>query len=93
MRRRKPPKVRVKDGQLKVAWGTDEDGNVGLVICNGPGVPRADGWMILGAFWHDRRRVTLDESLVFDPSFIKELEERGYDLKTLRFTIEKKPAD
>jgi hypothetical protein len=29
----------------------------------------------------------------FDPSFVKELEARGYDVTTLRCSVERKPVD
>lgn len=77
--------VTPKEDQLKVAYGRDPDSkDVELQYCWGPnegGGKRAVNMMI--HHWnhlkgHDGK------------SFIEELEARGYDITTLKFTIEKK---
>jgi hypothetical protein len=42
-------------------------------------------------FCSDRQRWDYEKNgMAFDPSFVKELENRGYDIKTLKFSIQKK---
>jgi hypothetical protein len=55
----------------------------------------ADGHLAYGMFCGDRLRRAPGENPPwdFDLSFVKELERRGYDLTTLRFSIERKPTD
>jgi hypothetical protein len=52
----------------------------------------ADGHLAYGAFCGERMRFAPGQTppFDFDPSFVKELETRGYDLTTLRFSVERK---
>ena len=50
-----------------------------------------DGHLLYGLLCADRQRYDyIDKTVVFDPSFVKELERRGYDTTTLRFSVEKR---
>lgn len=59
--------------------------------------PRScDGSLAYGHFCAKRLRRAPGETPPwdFDPSFVKELEARGYDTQTLRFSVERrKPAE
>lgn len=83
-KRRKPPK-RMKDGELSASYGYlhDEDGEA-IYYTNGPGCRSADARVLAHA---------IEGVEVYDKkSLVKVLEDRGYDLKTIRFTIQKKPV-
>jgi hypothetical protein len=55
------------------------------VIYTAPSKP--DNWLLFNAFATKRYRAA---SAVWDASFLEELEKRGYDLRTIRFSIKKK---
>jgi hypothetical protein len=55
--------------------------------------PRShDGMALWGALAMKRARVDIGKpfGVVYDPSFLEELDARGYDLTTLRFSVQKK---
>lgn len=83
---------RPKEGQIKVAWGYTADDGEAIYYCRGKGVPKVDGAMV-----HDmlasKRAHPVPGALFgveWEPSFLEELEARGYDVKTLKISIEKK---
>ena len=83
-KRRKPPK-RMKDGELSVSYGyLRDESSEAIYYTNGPGCHSADARVMAHAFEgveiHDGK------------SLAKVLEARGYDMTTLRFTIQKKPV-
>lgn len=93
MKRWRIPKA--KPGELRACWGKP-DRYSGPDICYawGDGVPSADASLLHLTI--STERMTFDFPTTghkFDPSFIKELETRGYDLTTLRFSIQKKSAN
>lgn len=81
-------KIKAKDGELRVAWGYDEDGEgPDLCFAWGEGTKKADSWLLHGALslgHYDRIR---DK---YDPNLLTELKNRGYDLSTLVISIRKK---
>jgi len=77
--------VTPKENQLKVAYGRDPDSkDVELQYCWGenPGGGRRDVNMMIHHWNHLKGHD--------GKSFIEELEARGYDITTLKFTIERK---
>jgi len=79
-KRRKPPK-RMKDGELSVSFGYLRGHGEDIYYTNGLGTSTADARCLSSAF---------ENAVVHDgKSLRKLLEERGYDLKTLLFTIQK----
>lgn len=83
MKKRLRPPV-TKPGQLRAYWGRSEPGAKPTVIYTwgAGGACKADGRILMTA---------LEEAKVFGgKSLVQELEARGYDLSTLRFTIEMK---
>jgi hypothetical protein len=76
---------KVIEGQIKFQRGKI-DGEIDMCIFYGDGTPRCDRALIMNVFCADR--LTWDRRA--EPSFIEELELRGYDLDTLKFSIEKK---
>lgn len=72
---------RTKPGQIKVQRGK-LDAAIDICIYYGEGVPRCDRALIFNKLGSG--------SSYREKSFFEELEARGYDLDTLRFSIEKK---
>ena len=73
-----------KPGELKVAFGKEPHYNPDLFYCHGgDGATSQDGQM-LGLFFERTDGL-------WDRTLRKELEARGYDITTLKFTIKKKP--
>lgn len=74
---------------LMVRWSKREND----LLFHHPG-PKPDGHLLYAALCGDRWRPDWEEMRVggvHDPSFVKELEARGYDLTTLRFSVRLKP--
>lgn len=91
MKRYRAPKV--TEGQIKLQKGR-VDGEVDICIFYGEGIPSCDIALVMNAFTSKRMHFDYSKRLPeFDLSFIEELEARGYDLDTLRFSIEKKIID
>ncbi len=88
------PKVfgapRPRAGQLKVQWGKVEDSDPDLVFAGGEGVPREDRHLMHSALDNVRWMGPLHDKWAFEPSILEELEARGYDITTLKISIEKK---
>lgn len=88
MKRYRRPKV--VEGQIKFQKGKI-DGDVDICIFYGDNVPRCDRALVMNAFCSKRVSVKLEDGKpVFSKSFIDELEDRGYDIDSLRFSIDRK---
>ena len=83
MKRYRAPKV--VEGQIKMQMGKTY-GDVDMCIFYGDNVPRCDRALVMNAICSD----TLTWDSKTKPSLMDELERRGYDLNTLRFSIEPK---
>jgi hypothetical protein len=81
-----------KPGQLVAKWGrASREDLPDLSYAWGEGVPRADARMLDTAFTAQRMSRSFPTmEVVYEPSFLEELEARGYDISTLRFSIQKK---
>ena len=67
------------------------DGDVDICVFFGDDVPSCDRALVMQAFCSKRQRTDLRTMMpTWDDSFIEELEKRGYDIDTLRFSIDKK---
>lgn len=84
--RRRPPK-RMKDGELSVSYGYTREQGEDVYFTNGPGCPSPDARLLHFFFEHVKPVSVLTGQE--DLPLLKELERRGYDLKTLRFAIQK----
>jgi len=86
-RRYRAPKAR--RGQLKAQWGKLPGDSPEIIYAWGDGCHRGDGGlihsMLTSPIYHffDHR---------YGPSYLEQLEERGYDITTLKFSIEKKSS-
>ncbi|MBF8177700.1 hypothetical protein [Herminiimonas contaminans] len=73
-----------KPGELKIAYGKERHDDPDLMICWGAGgATKRDSHVLFHFFYH----VALPES---GTNLVKELEARGYDITTLKFSIMKK---
>ena len=83
--RRRVRRVQAKPGRLLAQWGRDDDGGVGVVYASGGGaVSIPDARMLSIAFDYVKG--------VHGTTLVEELEKRGFDLTTLRFSIERKAS-
>lgn len=78
---------RARPGQLKAQWGKLKDDNPDICYVWGEGVPKADSHLLHNTI-SSKRHHPFDNS--WSDGFLEELEKRGYDLTTLKFSIEKK---
>jgi hypothetical protein len=75
-----------KRGQIVVAWATEKGNYPELMYCyQGNQMMKRDINLLMSAFG--------TQPLLFGKTLIEELTERGYDLSTFRFSIEKLPQD
>jgi hypothetical protein len=75
-----------KSGQIVVGWATEKHSDPGLVYCRlGDRLMSRDTNM-LGNFFETQLGL-------HGRTLIEELKERGYDLSTFRFSIQKLPLD
>lgn len=88
MKKYRAPKA--KPGELKMQYGKLPYDSPDICMTWGDGCSKRDGnylyWMLCC-----KRQVFKDGKMEFDPSFIEELEARGYDVTTIKFSIQKKP--
>ena len=84
-KRYRAPKI--KDGELKAQWGKLQHDNPDIIIVNGQGVPKHDAYLLYNTLCSERYSPFLKER---KKPFYEELESRGYDLTTLKFSIQKK---
>ena len=85
MKRWRAPKAR--RGQLKVQWGKLRHDSPDIIYTHGDGTSRADS-RLLHFMFSQGHYSPLDKT--FGKSLYDELESRGYDLTTLKFSISKK---
>lgn len=97
MKRWRTPKA--KEGQLLARWGKLRHASPDLVFAWGHGVPKCDASLLYGVFGAKQVRIAFNDedrkksggrSYYFDKTLAEELTERGYDITTLRFSIERK---
>ena len=76
-----------KTGEIIVKRGK-LDGEVDICIYYGDDVPICDRTLVANMLFSKVQRTDFKTMLpVFSPSFLEELELRGYDLDTLRFSV------
>lgn len=84
--------LKAKPGELRVYYGkADRWSGPDVCFAWGDGVQKPDAHLLYGAL--SMKRMTTDfpnTGHKWDPSLIEELEARGYDIATLRFSISKK---
>lgn len=80
---------KAKPGELKAQWGKQPDDSPDLCYAwGGTGAQRCDAHLIHQVFTCDRYGFKGYDDR--EPSFLKELEKRGYDITTFRFSIKQK---
>ncbi len=86
MRRPKP----AKPGELKAQWGKLPHNDPDICyLWGGGGAASGDGHLLHGMFSGYGHRKG-DSGIVEHDGFLKELEARGYDLTTLKFSVQQK---
>ena len=74
--------------QLVVFWSKREQD----FLIRYPSSP--DGHLACSIFTSERQRYDYEQrEVVFDKSFVAELESRGYDTTTLRFSVKRRPRE
>lgn len=92
-RRRRAPIA--KPGELRMGWGAAERGDKEDVCyaCGGAGADKSDAHLLHTALGCERFSPSFGHpGFAVEKSLLKELEERGYDLSTLRLSIRRKAA-
>jgi hypothetical protein len=84
-KRYRAPKT--KDGELKIYYGKLPHNSPDIIYSRGNGVPRCDSSLLHLVLGSQRHNV-IDDS--WDISLFDELEKRGYDIETIKFSIMKK---
>ena len=90
MKRWRAPKA--KPGELKAQWGKVE-GDEDLAFAWGDGVSRCDARLLNSILANKRFYPSFKGALgtyETEQSFVDELEARGYDIRTLKFSVQKK---
>lgn len=78
---------KAKPGQLKAQWGkSPDDSSPDICYAAGEGVPNCDTHLLHNFLHHQPYSQLTHE---FFDSFIDELKKRGYDITTLKFSVEK----
>ena len=77
---------RPKKGQLKIGYGKLKDHAPDIVVASGEGTTRADRSLLLYAITSKTHRPLVNK---WAPSLVDELIARGYDITTLKISIEK----
>jgi hypothetical protein len=84
-----------KPGELKMQWGKLPGDCPDMCFAWGDGCSKRDGNFLHYVLASARPTHNRDEHgrPMFDKSVLEQLDERGYDLTTLRFSIRKKPSN
>jgi hypothetical protein len=96
MKRYRKPKI--KDGELRAQWGRVDGNDPDLCYYWGSEISKRDSHLLHNTLCDKKCSTNWDVPLgsprilwtKYGNSFIKELEERGYDLTTLRFYVRTK---
>jgi len=88
-------KPKAKPGELKMQWGKPPGDCPDMWFVGGDGCDNRDVKFLHYVLASARPTMNKDDfgMPVFDKSVLEQLDERGYDLTTLRFSIMKKPAN
>lgn len=78
---------RARDGQIKAQWGKLADSYPDLCYVWGKGTSRADARLLHNML---SLKPYMPLTKEFCPSFLEELDARGYDITTLKISVEKK---
>lgn len=82
-----------KPGEIKIAYGkVDRHSNPDLCVAWGEGVDmRCTGRLIMHAITEKRLRAKFSSpGYEYEPSLLEELEARGFDITTLKISIQRK---
>jgi hypothetical protein len=89
--RKKYRRPKAKPGELKVQWGKLPYDSPDICYCwGGDGATSSDGSLLHCMFSGFSWRKSDSFGAIQNDGYLKELEARGYDLTTLKFSIQKK---
>lgn len=83
----------IKEGELRMYWGRERRGEQPQVMfgyCGDAAMRRDMNMLVYRLSGKQRTTDFYKGSTTFEPSVLEELENRGYDLTTLKFSIRKK---
>lgn len=91
-------KLKTKPGELKVYYGKLSHDDPGIIYSWGEGIPSPDVSLVnmvlsgnrIRLLYGKEREEHFGASYTFDKSFIDELDARGFDITTFKFSIQKK---
>ncbi|MBB4857000.1 hypothetical protein HNO88_000297 [Novosphingobium chloroacetimidivorans] len=84
-----------KPGEVKIVYGKADryDAPDLCAVWGGQGADKCDARMVMTAMTEKRRGYSLTKMAAEErPSLVEELEARGYDITTLKFSIQRKPT-
>lgn len=87
MKRKRFRTPKPKPGELRLLWGKLPHDNPDILYLWGEGTHKADSRLLHYMFSSKRYA---PGGMTPEPSFIEELESRGYDITTIKFSISKK---
>jgi len=91
MKRLRTPKL--EDGEIMMYWGKEPRGYPDIMLAwQGDGLMKRDTNLLHYVMCTKKPKLTLGtlDWSVMEPSLIEELDARGYDLTTIKFSIKKK---
>jgi len=84
---------KARPGQLRIFYGKLPRERPDICVAWGENTDKSDGRFLLGTFTNRRYRYDFGaHKIVWDHSTLDELTERGYDIKTLKVSIERLPS-
>lgn len=85
MKRPRAPKA--KEGELKMCWGKMPHENPDMCFAWGEGCTKRDANLLHYVMASPRNKYMAPDQM---PTLVEELDKRGYDITTLKFSIKKK---
>jgi hypothetical protein len=91
MKSKRWPRVQARDGEIKIAYGKIPHEAPDMVVAWGNGADKSTGRLLMNFLYEKRVKYNPDGSTEA-PCLLDELTSRGYDLTTLKISIQKKPT-
>lgn len=89
MKKKRYSALKPKPYTLTMQWGKVPHDEPGICTTWGEGCAKGDSNLLFYYFGSKRPPTVFDKG-VWQPSLLDELDRRGYDMTTLKFTIQKK---
>ena len=86
-------KRKTKPGRLEAYYGKDDSGDIDVVLAYGAGLSKRHGALLYYLLCCKRHTPNGEQ----EPSMLDQLQARGFDIKTLRFSVDldaaREPSD